>query len=190
MKNTEILTSGTVSYSVYWPRYVERGTGMSDDQYNQKIKEFISNCKLVKGEFWENVRKEFLKKFEYQLELERIEKEAVKDPSLLKSSIFAEYCVDYTNILNGTDEELMAEWKKFVTKSSKNNADPQRIMKKFREEANKPDWVEYARRELLTYGWRSCINDHAHEGKFYQLDETAVDRAFRKLFVKIDEPEP
>jgi hypothetical protein len=189
LKNTEILTVGSVHNSPYWPMFVDN-TGLSADQYNQKVREFIINCKLVKGEFWENVRKEFLKKFDYQAEMEKLESEAVKNPSVLKNSPYADYCKEDVDAISGSEEELMEAWKNHVTLTAKYNADPQRIMREFRKKANEPDWVEHARKELINYSWHNCMNSLAHEGKFYQLDGDAIEKAFRKLFVKIVEPEP
>jgi len=188
--NTEILTCGLATHSVYWTEYVKRTAGMTEEQYNQKIRDFINTCPLVKGEFWETARKEYLKKFNHQQEMVRLQNAAYKDPSVLKSGPYSEYCKEYVDLLNGTDEELMAGWKKFVTTKSKNNADPQRIMSEFRKQANAADWKNHARKELIIYGWYNCINDFAHQGKFYKEMGDEATAAFRKLFVKIDEPEP
>jgi hypothetical protein len=187
LKNTEILTSGAVYHDVYWSRFIDRPTTMTDEQYDKVIRNFVSSCPLVKGEFWENLRKEFLKKFDYQAEIERLESDAVKDPSVLKNSSYADYCKEYVDMLNGSDEELMEAWKNHAAFSAKHNTDPQRIMREFRKKANEPNWIEHARKELITYEWGQCITNLANEGKFYQLDDQAIHGAFRKLFVKIDE---
>jgi hypothetical protein len=194
LKNTEIFTQGSVHASVYWPMFIDQHVAVSngkfsEELYNQKVREFIINCKLVKGEFWENVRKEFLKKFDYQIEIKKMESGVIKDPSVLKTGLYADYYKEYIEVLNGSDEELMAVWKKKVTEESKYNSDPQRVMREFRVKANEPNWVEHARKSLFSY-WYSCMNGLANDGKFYQLDEEAINKAFRKLFVKIDEAEP
>jgi len=186
LRNTEILTVWARE-GIYWPMYVEYNSKMTSDEYDQKIKDYIKNCVLVKTEFWENVRKESLKRYVHECELRRVTNGSVNDPTLVKNSIFSEYFKEYVDAINGTDEELMVVWRKTVTESAKNNASPQKTMKKFREDANKPDWAKSARKEILIK-WYNCMNELAHKGEFYKSDANATYDEFKKLFIKMDHP--
>lgn len=188
LKNTEIIASEAISWSINWPKFITREENMTNEQYNEKVKTYIRSCVLVKGDFWEKVRQEILRKFDYRIEREQLELDAIKDPKTLKNSKYAKYCKEYVDMLNGTDSHLMASWKSFIIKQAKQNADPQKVMQDFRKKAATPNWVEYARKELVTYGAMNAINNYDKE--FYTINTDEVTKAFRKLFVRIDEPEP
>lgn len=187
LKNAERLCAG-LSVTSMGTFDIEKGS-LSEDEYQAKVHNFLATCKLPSGIVWENLRKQGLAKLDYEMKVENLMQEAVNDPSVLKTSEFSEYCTEYIDALNGTDDELMAAWKKLYINMAKENSDPDRIMKEYRTKANDANWRKLAKESLFFIGWNNCMCALAYEGKFYVLVRDEAQQAFRKLFIRIVEEE-
>lgn len=201
IKNAEKMTqiySGT-SVSFIFSSFVHPEENISSSEYEKMTKDeyktfyyaylrnYIATCKLPTGIFWENLRKAGLQKFDFDLEMDNLDAQFKTNPAAYKESKYAKYCPEVADILAEGGKKMFDEWKKLSQEQAQNNSDPERILKEFREQANSKDWEKYARKELAGTKWNSCMIDLRNNGTIYKtIDNSAIQQAFHKLFVRID----
>ncbi|REC47059.1 hypothetical protein [Chryseobacterium pennipullorum] len=142
-------------------------------------KNLFQNLKIVNKPFWQNVKKVQYEALVQRYEMEKIRIAAYSDPSILLKT---NQCQSFAKALNSTDEEMVTVWRKLREESSKNNADPARIMNEFNDHLNSPDKRDYATIDLITFGWGNCANDKI---KRVNYDEK-MNKEFYSLFIKTD----
>lgn len=74
--------------------------------------------------------------------------------------------------------DLMKTWRDFSMGECGNNAEPEQCLAGVDQKKNAPNREEYARAELLAYGWWNCALRYIPE----MSDTQAEDEAFQKLF--------
>ena len=85
-------------------------------------------------------------------------------------------------VLNGTDDELFTAWRKLVEKQKTQNANPDDLEERYLNEVESPEKMNYARYELMTYGWWNCVNSE----RYTYTDYERLQKEFLKLFKKVE----
>lgn len=159
-----------------------------DAEYQKKKKQ-LQALKVVNQPYWLKIKKRLTLAMKDEYDLSRINIQAYTNPNVLKGNRFSKFCPDIVTALNSKDTALlMKTWRALVEEQCKNNASPERLMKRFEEESHDPDWMLYARTELITFGWSNRVNDQIEHVK----NDEAINNKFEQLFLEThsecDEP--
>lgn len=151
-----------------------------DEEYNRKSKE-LKNLNIVKTPFFETLRRNKLKEMQQSYRAKRATTEAYKNPKTLSNYKFADVCVQkYANPLINGGSDLLKIWQTVNEESRAKNGSPGNVKRIFDEQMNSPEKLEFARVEVMTFGWWNCANEFIeyveHDGK--------AEAAFKKLFTK------
>lgn len=158
------------------------------DEY-KKQKKYFEQMVVVNTTYWQKLKKLRMEELEDEFELKRITIQSYNNSSVLKTNRFSKYCPDFVKALTSNDtSELMTFWKGFAEKQSAENGSPAKYMERFYEKFNSEDRLNYAKVDLITYGWWNCANRTlTHINQDGQMEEE-----FNKLFSGIksacDEP--
>ncbi|MFP3831650.1 hypothetical protein [Chryseobacterium sp. SIMBA_028] len=160
-----------------------------EKQYQEKKKE-LYNLKVINLPVWQNLYEEAIKTFENEYELNKEEILAFSDPTTLKDSKFYATCKEPIDAISSPDREKMfASWKMYTELKSKNNADPQGVMKRFNAKMEDPQKEDYALIDLIGLSFHNCANSSFRQKRD---DEGTVYKSFDKIFTKLkrncDEP--
>ena len=110
--------------------------------------------------------------------------EAYENPSVLRKFDFAETCVaKYANPLINSGDELLNVWREVNEASRRRNSAPERLKKRFDEQMKSAERLQYARMEVMTFGWWNCANEFIEYAEGYDEHEAE----FRKLFIRVRE---
>ncbi len=178
-------TDGTA----YDPKDISKlDTNKLSEEYHNK-KNHLEQMDIVNSAHWHELRKQRIQELEDEFELKRIAIQAYTNTSVLLTNRFSKYCPDYVKALTSKDtSELMNFWKEFAVKQSLENGDPQRFMEKFYAKFNSKDRLEYAKVDLITFGWWNCGNNtFEHINRDMQMEEE-FNSLFSDIKSECDEP--
>lgn len=145
-------------------------------------KKNLQSLTVVNSPYWQNLKKLNIKELDQEYEKEKVMFESFVNPKILLNNRYSKSCGNFANALNGSDENLKAEWRKLREQMSKRNSDPQRIMKEFENRMQSADWKKYAILDLTVYGWGNCANELIER----PVHDEKMSKEFESLFIKID----
>jgi hypothetical protein len=148
----------------------------------KKQKKYLEQIVIVNLTYWQKLKQLKIQELEDEFELKKITIQSYSNTSVLQSNRFSKYCPDFVRVLTSNDtSELMTFWKGFADKQSLKNGSPEKYMEKFYEKFNSKNRLNYARVDLITYGWWNCANHtltHIHR-------DGQMEEEFNKLFLDI-----
>lgn len=154
-----------------------------DAEYKKRTDE-LKNLNIVKTAYWEALRRKHLRELEQVYQLSRASILGYENPARLKDVKFAGACVQkYAEPLINGDDDLLVAWLSVNEDSRERNVSPERVKRIYEQEYNSPERMQYARNEVMTYGWWNCVNALIDRDQ----DENRHEKEFRKLFVKTKE---
>lgn len=160
-----------------------------DKEYQAKSAA-LKKLDIVKSPFWERLRERKLKELTEVYKLSRLTMLGYAEPAKLREATFAESCVvKYAEPLIKGGELLLRTWQTLNEGSRRNNADPERIKKIFEAEYDSPDRLQFARVEVMSFGFWNCANEFIER----EIYDGSHDEEFKKLFKRVrtiecDEP--
>ncbi|WP_407401995.1 hypothetical protein [Chryseobacterium sp.] len=153
------------------------------DEDFAKSKRTLENLKVVNIPYWQDYKKITAITLQQDYEKSRTQVESYINPSVLLSSKIGSKCTNFAKALNGTDDEIKAEWRKLGEAMSKKNTDPSRVLNDLENRINSSHWKEYATIYLTTFGWGNCAN-----GSITRVSQDEnMEKEFEKLFIKLEE---
>jgi hypothetical protein len=97
-------------------------------------------------------------------------------------------CIFYRDALISGGQKMLDAWVVLNENLKKKNGDPEKLQRKFDEQFNSVNRLDYARLELMSFGWWSSANRLI----FHIMDSGEFEAEFKKLFIKVkcecDEP--
>ncbi len=156
-----------------------------DEEYKRKSAE-LKSLELVPGAYWESIRQRKLKEMDQVFAQRRVKTLAYADPTALRTYDGAPTCkAKYVEPLIAGGDSLYKVWLDVNVESRKQNADPERLRRKFEAEMASPDRDKFAFVEVMAFGWGNCSNallpyDTAGQDGSYL-------RQFKKLFARVKE---
>ncbi|MGA3012445.1 MAG: hypothetical protein ABSD71_00275 [Bacteroidales bacterium] len=150
-------------------------------EYSEKINQ-LKKLDIIKSIFWEDLREDVLKEIEQEFTYTETIIQSFKNPEKLKQYDSLNVCAKFTDALLKGGEQLLITWKELNQEQQKNNACPECVIKEFNQKYNSPNKLDYARIEVVTFGWGNCITL-----KSYVPDWKLLDAEFRKIFIKIND---
>ena len=148
----------------------------------------MRNNKFVNTPFWEQVKLGRITEIESRYELKRITILAYKNPTILKQYPSGyDSCKYYADALIAGGHELMNAWKQYNDLWQEENGFSLKRQLEFNFKSNSPDSIDYAKLEIMMFGWWNCAN------QFVQyLEDGGYQDEFEKFFIKFncdcDEP--
>lgn len=165
-------------------------TGELDRECKEKRAELV-NLKLVKSEYWEQVRAAKLKELDEVYRLSSVTARAYREPALLRTYEGAGECKQrFAEPIIAGGESLIKAWETVNLASRAANADPDRLKREFEQQKASTDRLKFALVETMSFGWWNCANN---EIPYPEPDHEQHEREFKKLFTKVkdlgcDEP--
>ena len=148
-------------------------------------KKRLSNMELPKNKVWEILRQEKLRELEEFYKLFKIKCEAflTDNMEVLREFDKKDECLDFyaTALINGGDD-LLSAWEHLTKLQAAKNGYPENIWSRYHAQRNSENKFQYAKIELLGYGWNNCAVKH-----IYNFDRSKGWEEFRKLFTSITE---
>lgn len=158
------------------------------DEDFEKSKRTLENLKVVKIPYWQDYKKTTAITLQQDYEKSKTQIESYINPSVLLSSKIGSKCTNFAKALNGTDDEIKAEWRKLRVAMSKKNSDPSSVMNDLENRMNSSRWKEYATIDLTSFGWGNCANDAITRTSQDENYEKKYDELFVKIEEECDEP--
>lgn len=153
-----------------------------------KLKHGLKTLDVVPQPFWLDLRQRTLNELEAVYQLSMVTVEGYKKPRALRKYPVKGPCMDFANAMIAGGDTMMSAWEQLSIKQGRVNGSPQMCMARYQRERNSDRAEDYARINLMAYGWWNCNNQFIPHVE----DRGEAQRAFRKLFGQVrftcDEP--
>ncbi len=155
--------------------------------YESKLQK-LKALDIVPQPYWQNLRKQTQDELEAVYQLSMVTVQGYKKPRALRKYPAKGQCMDYANALVAGDGRMMTAWEQLSVEQCRKNGYPQLCLGRYQQERESPQAEEYARINLMAYGWWNCNNRYLPH---VERDGSALTE-FRKLFKRVrftcDEP--
>jgi hypothetical protein len=142
----------------------------------------LQKLEIVNVPYWRNVKQKKLKALEQKYILERLTFQAAEDLTVLRKLEFADVCVkNFAEPLIAGDASLLRIWRESSEQARKTSAYAEDMRRDFEKRMASADKMKYAREDVLTGGWWSCVSSKIDGGG----DEGVMHENFRKLFRRV-----
>jgi hypothetical protein len=155
---------------------------------NKRLQE-LNSLDFINTKFWTQVKTDRIREIESTCLLRQFTILAWENPdTLLSYNVVDSTCIFYRNALINGGQEMIKAWLYLNELMKSKNADPEKVQRNFDERFNSKNKIDYARLELLTFGWWNNANH-----LIFHLSETGeFELEFKNLFIKVkcecDEP--
>ncbi len=156
-----------------------------ESEYRQK-KDSLHSLQIVNIPYWQRVKETQIKELDQVYTFYRTKAEAYKNPEVLRKYPAAPACTaKYAEPLIARDDSLLKVWLEVNMHSRSQNADPDRLKRRFDEQMASADRIKYAIVEVMGFGWGNCAvrEIQRDEGN---MDDTHMNE-IRKLFLRVRE---
>jgi hypothetical protein len=156
-----------------------------ETEYRLK-REALTNLDVVNVPYWQRVKETQIKELDQVYTFYRTKAEAYKSPEVLRKYSAAPDCTaQYAEPLIARDDSLLKVWLEVNMHSRSQNADPDRLKRRFDEQMASPDKYKHAIVEVMGFGWGNCAvrEIQRDEGN---MDDTHM-KEIRKLFLRVRE---
>jgi hypothetical protein len=143
----------------------------------------LQTLEFVNDSFWTDLIEERIKYYKSTCLLREYTILAYSNPdTLLHYDLVDENCIYYRDVLIAGGQKLIDAWVKYKDDWVEKNGYVERNQKKFDKEFNSPRREDYARLELMLYGWWNSANHILpHVNSTYNYAEE-----FERLFITVD----
>ena len=174
-----LLETNTVAWS--YGDIAKLDAAALDTEYNRKLAD-LKALDIVNVPYWQEYKRRQIRELEQVYTLERTNLVSYSDPSRLLTYTSAPACTTrYAKPLIAGGDQLLAAWLGVNVESRKNNADPDRLKRKFEQELRSADKMKFALVEVMNFGWANCANALIER---IEHDGTA-EAEFKKLFKSV-----
>ena len=155
--------------------------------YN-RLQQQLKTLDLVPQPFWQTLRKQTMDELDAVYRLSMVTVAGYKKPKTLRQYPAKGQCMDYAEAMIAGGDRMMTAWEQLSVEQCQKNGYPKMCMSRYQQERDSAQSENYARINLMAYGWWNCNNQYVphvvHDGK--------APAEFRKLFKKVrfscDEP--
>lgn len=166
----------------------EPDLGSLISECNNRLHE-LNSVKFINNKFWTKIKEDRIAEIESTCRLREYTILAWNNPdTLLSYNVVDSTCIYYRDALIDGGEEMIQAWICLNERMKRNNGDPGKVQRKFDEKFTSINRLDYARLDLMTYGWWNSANHlilHVNAGGDFESE-------FKKLFTKVkcncDEP--
>ena len=145
---------------------------------------------IVETAYFTSLRDRHLKELEQVYRLSKVTMQAYNAPVTLRRYIGADSCVKtYADPLVNGGDDLLAAWRHVNEKARNDNIDPARVKSVFDRQFDSPEKYDYARIEVMTFGWWNCANHFVERVGYDGGQEKQFEKLFRRVRkIQCDEP--
>lgn len=145
--------------------------------------EKLETLDFVQDTFWSSLQERRINEYLHLCQLKEYTILAYSNPdTLLYYDLGDSTAVYYRDALIAGGQELIEAWIRLNDNKKGRNGNPQRVQRKFDERYNSSRRMEYARLDIMKFGWWNSVNDHLPSvGVDYRLAEE-----FERLFIEVD----
>lgn len=154
-----------------------------NDQYNKALTS-LKDLKLVtkNSKYWEGLRHQRVIELNDEYKLKKITIEAYHNPLILLKNDFTDSCLFYASALASNDTSIIfSAWRQLHSDQLKKSGAPETAEKKFLDMFNSPERLQYAKNELMDYGWWNCANHQI----LHIVNNGEMAEEFEKIFLKV-----
>lgn len=149
-----------------------------------KDKSTVQSLELPKASVWEAFRSLKLEELDQSYRMERFASKALIDPAALDSFGVRDSCLDvHAKAMIHGGKAVLDDWRNLTKLKASQNGSPERVWAEFDKQWKSSHRMEYARSEIMTYGWRNCANDHVPRLETIDVRGKSFE-AFKKLFIE------
>lgn len=140
----------------------------------------LDTAQFIETPYWERVREGRTHEIRAICELKRLTILGYANPDTLRSFLpAADTCRFYIDALTAGGEKMLTAWIKLKEQQKLRNANPERLAGEFERRYRSPEKLDYARLELMRFGWWNCGN---HTVPRLNLNSESLGE-FRKVFL-------
>jgi hypothetical protein len=136
---------------------------LSVSKLKNECEERIDKLKTLNSvdvEFWSQLKEERINYYESTCRLREITILAYSNPDILTSyELVDSVCIYYRNALIAGGQQLIDAWIRLNESQKSKNVNPEKVQQKFDEKFNSALRSEYARSEIMKFGWWNSAND-------------------------------
>jgi hypothetical protein len=149
----------------------------------------LNTLDFIKNKFWIQVKNDRIKEIESTCMLRRYTIMAWNNPdTLLAYEVIDSTCIYYRDALINGGQQMIEAWIFLNEIMKRKNGYPEMVQKKFDEEFSSIYRLDYARLEIMVFGWWNNANHFI----FHVESSGNFEKEFNKLFFKVrcecDEP--
>lgn len=184
--NSEYIHTPETAYTI--ERVKELSIEKLNDECNKRLQE-LNSLEFINNKFWTQVKIDRIREIESTCILKRYTILAWNNPdTLLSYNVVDSKCIYYRDALIKGGQEMIQAWIYLNEEMKSKNADPERVQRIFDEKFNSKNKFEYAKLDLLTFGWWNNANHLI----FHINASGEFESEFKKLFINVkcecDEP--
>jgi len=151
--------------------------------------EKLNSLRFIDSKFWNKLKVDRIREIEETCELRRITILGYSNPDTLNSYFIKDKtCNYYRNALILGGQEMLDAWIKLHKIQMSKNGNPEKLHNEFLKQYYSPDRLEYARIELMSFGWWNCANHTIFHVEYLGECETEFQKIFQKTNCECDEP--
>ena len=192
-------TLGLINYNDFWldadatPRDMAGvkllNVAALDAEYAEKSTR-LKKLAIVKSAYFEAIRQKKLKELEQYHRLKKTTMLAHTNPAELRRYTGADSCVQtYADALANGGEDLLGVWRAVNEKARAQNIDPNRVKSIFDRRFAAPERYDYARIEVMTFGWWNCANGFVERVEYDGTERKQFEKFFKRVKeIECDEP--
>ena len=149
----------------------------------------IRTAKFVNHPFWNQLLAERIRFYESTCRLKEFTIQAYSNPKiLLEYDLVDSTCIYYRNALIAGGEQLIDAWFTLHEDQKKNNGSPENLQRRFDEKYHSDKRLEYARLEVMTFGWWNNANHQLPHINAHYIYEDEFEKLFVEVKCECDEP--
>jgi hypothetical protein len=187
LANTFVLFTTTVAFNFndYNAAYFTRAAASLRHEHDS-LTALLRGLQPVPIPYWRTLKQLRAQQLAEAYALKQAGLEGYFHPESLLHNRYYPHCAAYATALASTDTAMVLNaWRKLVDEQKRQNGYPESLEREYVREAAKPEGINYAKMQLLTFGWGNCANSLS---KYNQLDDQGTAspvNKFEQLFTRI-----
>ncbi len=148
----------------------------------ERLKE-LNTLVFINNEFWTRQKLNRIKEIESTCRLREITILAYSNPdTLMTYDLVDSTCIYFRDALIAGGQQMIDAWINLNEIKKSKNGNPEKVQRKFNEKYNSQQRIEFAKLELMQFGWWNNANHliYHYENSLKNNDE------FEKLFIEFE----
>jgi hypothetical protein len=180
-----LTTTVAFNFTEYNAAYFARAAASLQHE-RDSLTALLRGLQPVPIPYWRTLKQLRAQQLAEAYALKQAELEGYFHPESLLHNRYYPHCIAYATAITSTDTVVVLKaWRKLVDEQKRQNGNPENLEREYVREAAKPEAINFAKMQLLTFGWSNCANS---QSKYNQLDDQGTASPiykFERLFTRI-----